>query len=45
MPVVAGDPLPSALRGETIVVCIQLSIQIFVTYCNLCVTEFIRYSL
>ena len=39
MPVVAGDPLPSALKGETIAVCIQLSIQLYVTYCNLCVTE------
>ena len=39
MPVVAGDPLPSALKGETIAACTQLCIQIYVTYCNLCVNE------
>ena len=39
MPVVAGDPLPSALKGKTIAVCTQLSIQLYVTYWNLCVTE------
>ena len=33
MPVVAcdHDPFPSALKGETIAVCTQLSIQIYVT--------------
>lgn len=38
-PVVAGDPLLSALKGKTIAVCTQLSIQLYVTYCDLCVTE------
>ena len=35
MPVVAGDPSPSALKGENIAVCTELSIQIYVTYCIL----------
>ena len=35
----ACDPLPSAPKGETIAVCTQLSLQVYVTHCNLCVTE------
>ena len=44
MPVVAGDPLPSALKGETIAVCTQLSIQIYSYFEKGCRKKYTRQS-